>query len=80
MRRRTSAGYPGTFHRQAHGQIGLRERGGFGLDGADQVVQRAFGCDPERGGDEPRVKAVSERGQSGVAQQARGDARGVEYV
>lgn len=58
----------------------VRERGGFGLDGADQVVQRSFGCHPERGGDESRVKAVCELRQTRVAQQARADASGVGHV
>jgi hypothetical protein len=35
---------------------------------ADQVVQRAFGCHPERGGNEPRVEAVGELGEPGLAQ------------
>ena len=42
----------------------VRERGGFGVDGADQVVQRSFGCHPEGGGDEARVEAVGELGQA----------------
>ena len=58
----------------------VRERGRFGFDRADQVVQRSFGCHPERGSDEPGVEAVCEFSESRLAEHARGDAGGVEYV
>src|SRR5947208_16047800 len=45
----------------------VRERGGLGLDSADQVVQRYFGCHPVGGSDEAWVVAVCELGTASWA-------------